>query len=74
MMFLTINALPEAKELHALFMGAREGSYGFEITGHGPLLVPETHVDRGECGAFKKGEDLHVTRDHDVLVVRRSNS
>lgn len=71
MMFLTINALPEAKELHALFLGVREGSYGFEVTGHGTAVVPETHIERGECGAFKKGEDLRVMRDHDVLVVRR---
>lgn len=72
-MFLTINALPEAEELHALFMGSREGSYGFEVTGHGPLLVPKDDVDCDEwCGAFQKGEDLHVMRDYDVLVVRRS--
>ncbi len=69
--YLTINALPESETLHALFVGYRDGQYAFSITGQEILVIPENLVERGDPGRFTKGEDLHIKRNMNVLIVRK---
>lgn len=66
--FHTLNRLPPDEQVHALFLGWRDGNYGFEVTGLGTFLVPEDKVLRiGNLCATRmnmmKGEDLILKRD-----------
>ena len=63
MNFHTINALPPDERVHALFLGYREGTYGFEVTGIGTVGIPQNHIRRvGNLCHVLKGEDLNLKR------------
>ncbi len=66
----TINMLPPDERVHALFLGHCEGSYGFEVTGLGPFLVPGNRLLRlHNLGLMTKGEDVNLKRDSAAGVV-----
>lgn len=74
MSFSTVNVLPEAKRVHALFLGFCNGSYGFEVTGYGTVAVPDTAIIRQDnLGVMSKGEDLSLKRYGQCVGIWRTS-
>lgn len=67
---LTVSALMDGRDRHALYLGTDRNLHAFEVTLVGTVICPESHVDF-QYQPSMRGEDLTLTRHGNRIAVKR---